>query len=127
MQKELQVKKNYAAVGEEISPALAASFVKSYVETHPEEVKSFQIGKNIIDQILAQPGCCGIRFYSAYNEIGQKTLVYVGVDESGQDILKNVTVGTDGTLHVSSSITGDRAGSGNDTSIWETIKTWLGF
>jgi len=29
-----------------------------------------------------------MRFYNAINEQGQKTLVYVGVDASGKDILE---------------------------------------
>ena len=123
MQKELQLKKDYSAVGEEITPALAASFVKSFVEAHPAEIPAYHIGRNIIDQILAQPGCYGIRFYNAINERGHKTLVYVGIDQSGKDLGNSVVVTENGSMITSSTLYGDRAGD----DLWETVKRFFGF
>jgi len=71
MQKELQVKKDYSAVGEDIGPELGASFIKAYGEAHPDEVKYFGVGRTILEQTLAQPGCAGIRLYNALNEKGR--------------------------------------------------------
>ncbi|MEP7278025.1 MAG: hypothetical protein ABI813_05235, partial [Bacteroidota bacterium] len=82
MQAEL-TKRPLTQVGEEISHELGAQMIKDYQSANPADVKAYHIGRNIIEQILAQPGCAGMRFYNAYNEIGEKTLVYVGVDESG--------------------------------------------
>ena len=62
-QKELIAKKDYAAVGEAISHELAADFIKAYEEAYPGENRGYHLGRNIIDQILAQPGCVGMRFY----------------------------------------------------------------
>src|SRR6185369_15815629 len=78
MQTEL-LQKDLKTVGEEISYQLGAQMVKDYQVANPNDVKSYYIGRNIIDQILAQPGVVGLRFYNAYNEEGKKTLVYVGV------------------------------------------------
>ena len=97
MQTEL-LQKDLKTVGEEISHQLGAQMVKDYQVANPNDVKSYYIGRNIIDQILAQPGCVGMRFYNAYNEEGKKTLVYVGVDAQGKDIVKRVVVTNDGTL-----------------------------
>ena len=120
MQKELQVKKDFSAVGEEIGPQLGAEFIRAYQEKNPRSIASYQVGRNIIDQILAQPGCVGLRFYNALNENGQETLVYVGVDASGKDLIKNTVVQIDGTMSTKNLIVADRiAGKSFADEIWE--------
>jgi len=122
MQKELLTKNDIAAVGEEISHELAGSFVQNYMEKYPNDMVSYHIGRNIIEHILAQPGCVGMRFYNALNEAGKKTLVYVGIDASGKDIVKKVVVQGDGTLATVKASVADRAGSSDDGfNLW----TWL--
>ena len=111
MQKELLTETDYAKVGEEISHELAGSFIQSYVEKYPNDMVSYHIGKNIIDHILAQPGCVGMRFYNALNEAGQKTLVYVGIDAAGKDIIRKAIVQGNGILCSYEGIMADRAGS----------------
>lgn len=109
MQKELTIKKDYSKVGEEISHELAADFVKAYGTANPGDVVSYVIGRNIIDQILAEPGCVGMRYYNALNEAGQKTLVYVGVDAAGKDIIEKVIVQEDGKLATVNATVADRS------------------
>ena len=108
MQKELTTKKDYAAVGEEISHELAADFMKAYQDTHVGENGGYQIGRNIIDQILSQPGCVGMRFYYGLNEDGIKTLVYVGIDADGKDIVKRTVITSNGDLTIADGIFADR-------------------
>jgi hypothetical protein len=108
MQKELTTKKDYAAVGEEISHELAAEFINAYLETHPGENRGYHLGRNIIDHILAQPGCVGMRFYYGLNEDGKKTLVYVGMDADGNDLTKRTVVMSNGDLAVADGIIADR-------------------
>lgn len=108
MQKELLTKKDVAAIGEEISHELAVNFVSAYQQANPNDVAGYTIGRNIIDQILAQPGCTGLRFYNALNEVGEKTLVYAGVDASGKDIIKMVVVEENGSLASVPAIVADR-------------------
>ena len=64
MNKESLVKENvdYRAVGEQISHELAAKMVKDHCDKYAEESKTYLIGRNIIEQMLAQPGCVGITF-----------------------------------------------------------------
>lgn len=119
MQKELTTKKDYSQVGEAISHEMAADFVNAHAKTSPEGVTSFVIGRNIIDEILAQQGCVGMRFYNALNENGQKTLVYVAIDADGKDIVKKVIVLEDGQLATVNATVADR--SGWESSIWELI------
>ena len=127
MQTEL-LKKDLNAVGEEISHELGAQMVKDYQVANPTDVKAYYIGRNIIDQILAQPGCVGIKFYNAYNEIGEKTLVYLGVDESGKSLVEYTVVTPDGSIEKNKAIVADRiAGgsskpnSGSGDSIWADL------
>ncbi|HEX9510471.1 MAG TPA: hypothetical protein VF939_08310 [Puia sp.] len=108
MQKELLTKKDIASIGEEISHELAVEFVSSYKQANPGDITGYVIGRHIIDQILAQPGCVGMRFYNALNEDGLKTLVYVGVDASGKDITKKVVVEQNGMLSTVPAIVADR-------------------
>src|SRR5271170_307907 len=97
-QKELITKKDYAAIGEEIGHEKGIDFVKAYNEAHPADFAGYTMGRNIIDQILAQPGCVGMRFYNALNEEGRKTLVYVGIDAEGKDLIKKTVIQQDGKL-----------------------------
>jgi hypothetical protein len=109
MQKELLTKKDYRKVGEEISHELAADFIRSYHQKFEGDTVSYGIGKEIIEQILAQPGCAGLRFYNALNEDGKKTLVYVGVDATGKDIIKRTVVQAEGVLSTENAIVADRS------------------
>ena|SRR5579871_1354578 len=109
LQKELLTKKDYAAIGEEISHELAGDFVKAYEATaQPKEARGYVLGRNIIDKILAQPGCVGMRFYYGLNEDGQKTLVYVGIDNDGKDINKHTVVMSNGDLTTTDATIADR-------------------
>ena len=120
MQKELLTKKNYAAVGEEISHETAADFVKAFEQTHPDENRGYHLGRNIIEKILAQPGCAGIRFYYGLNEEGQKTLVYVGMDADGKDLVKRAVVMNNGIMMSEEGIFADRIGLGG-----AALPSWL--
>lgn len=118
MQKELLTQQDVASIGEAIDHDLARKLIKTYKDTYPESFTGVAVGRNIIEQILAQPGCVGIRFYDAINEEGQKTLVYVGVDENGKDILENVVVDQNGTITSEAATVADRA--------WGDFLTWFG-
>ena len=108
MQKELTTKKDYAAIGEEISHELAQEFITAYEKAYPGENRGYHIGRNIIEQILAQPGCVGMRFYYGLNEDGVKTLVYVGIDAEGKDLVKRTVITANGDLSIADGIMADR-------------------
>lgn len=100
MENVLTQKKAVAAIGEDIGLELGNRMVKDYQNANPNDVKSYLIGSEILKQILAQPGVCGIQFYNAYNELGQKTLVYVGVDAEGVNIVNYTVVSAEGMSSV---------------------------
>jgi|ERR1700730_847530 len=108
MLQELSTKTNLARVGEEIGLELGAQMVNSYREANPTDVQWYLIGREIIEKILAQPGCVGLKFFNAYNEAGQKTLVYVGVDQNGKTILEYSVVNNHGMLSKEHGIVADR-------------------
>jgi anion-transporting ArsA/GET3 family ATPase len=118
MLQELATKTNLAQVGEEIGMELGTQMVKRYQETNPTDVKSYLIGRNIIEEILAQPRCAAIKFYNATNEAGQKTLVYVGVDFEGKAIVKYSTVNNEGRIERSNGIVADRVKTCPDEQEW---------
>jgi len=107
MQKELITKKDYAAVGKEISHEKANEWIKTYEKSFPDSPKGYALGRNIIEKILAQPGCVGIRFHYGVNDEGQKTLVYIGMDENGNDLLKHTIVTENGVMASENAITAD--------------------
>jgi hypothetical protein len=122
MQTEL-TKKTIAQVGEEITHELGAQMIKDYQAANPNDATAYRIGRNIIDQILAQPGCVGMHFYNAYNEMGEKTLVYTGVDEFGKSLVEYTIVNNDGSIGSKKAIVADRSNGpslpGQDTDLWE--------
>jgi hypothetical protein len=108
IQNELITKTSIAAIGEEVGYELGAQMVKDYQLANPNDVQSYVIGRDIIDQILAQPGCVGIQFYNAYNEAGEKTLVYIGLDANGKSIFEFSCINSQGKLSIEKGIVADR-------------------
>lgn len=121
MQTELTTK-TIAQVGEAISHDLGAQMIGDYQAANPTDTKNYQIGRNILEQILAQPSCAGIKFYNAYNEAGRKTLVYVGIDHTGKSIVSHTVVTNEGGLSIEKAIVADRTvDNDTDFNAWE----WL--
>ncbi len=64
----------------------AAQWTKHYREQHPDETISQFFGKEILERILAQENCIGLRFYYALDKPrGHKHLVVTGVIGNGGD------------------------------------------
>ena len=76
-------------VDHRISLPDAAKKTKKYKEKK-EHRKPFPIGafhRHAFERILAQRGCVGIRAYPAEHEDGAMTMVLVGVDAEGNDMV----------------------------------------
>jgi hypothetical protein len=110
IQKELIAKKDFAAVGGEISHELGQDLIKAYETACPNGPAGFMLGRNILEKILAQPGCVGIRFHHAVNAEGHRTVVYIGMDANGNDILKHTMVTEGGAITNKPAIVADVAG-----------------
>jgi hypothetical protein len=119
-QNELIVNRPTAAIGEEIGYELGTELITKYHQANPSDTSNYIVGRNIIEKILAQPGCDGIHFYNAINEAGNKTLVYVGVDKNGNNIFEYTVVNAAGTITSEDGIVGDRSDA-DEGSFWK----WL--
>ncbi|MBZ5857263.1 hypothetical protein [Flavihumibacter profundi] len=114
-------------IGEEIGQELGAKMVKDFQDAYPAEMKTFLIGKNILEQILNQPGCVAIRFYGGLNELGQKTFVYVGVNEKDEIITEYPIINVEGKIEMNKGIVADRIGGngkGSSTTTTTTSVNW---
>ena len=115
MVKNQTLAKPVSAIGEEIGTELGQQMVLDYQTAHQNDVHFYTIGRNILDQILAQPGCAGIRFYNAFNEAGEKTLVYVGLNKEGKAIFEFTCINNEGVLETNKGIVADRIRTGDGT------------
>lgn len=109
-------------VGEDIGYELGAKMIQRWHKENPDDVLASFTGRNIIESILAQPGCTGIRMFNAINDLGIKQLVLVGVDKDGNNILNFTTIGDNGELIKNKGIVADRSGicppsCGRDTQL----------
>ena len=88
------MKKYTGAEGAAIDLKDAARWTARYRNgiTNPETARAHMFGNNIIDQLLDQPGCVGMRMYYALNDEGVKQLILVGVDAEGNDMEDGVVV-----------------------------------
>lgn len=100
--------KSLAEVGEDIGFAEGAQLVQNFREANPDATPGYYIGRNIIDQILNQPGCVGINFKKCLSENNEEHLVYTGVDADGKDILTYSVVTTAGDIEKQDGIVADR-------------------
>ncbi len=86
----MENQKESPVTGREGSPIeleLAASWTKHYRDNHPGQTISQFFGKEILEKILAQRDCLGIRFYYAYDKPkgGKPHLIIAGVMRDGND------------------------------------------
>jgi hypothetical protein len=121
MNKVEQVVKPLEQVGEDIGLAEGASMVQAYRQANPTDTVSHIVGRDIIEQILAQPGCAGINIASAAKENGERTLVFIGVDADGQAITSYPVVNIGGQLEEKDAIVADRVKTNFDQLVWEEI------
>ncbi|WP_428328129.1 hypothetical protein [Mucilaginibacter sp.] len=100
--------------GEDFDLELAASWTQNYRHKHPGETQSHFFGKEILQKILDQEGCMGIRFYHAHskplsswqrsmvslskfllnvvgNVEGEKHIIIAGATRDGSDMLNTKT------------------------------------
>jgi hypothetical protein len=107
-QLELIETKTLAEVGEDIGLAEGRKLVKAFVEANPGATKGYYIGRNIIEQILSQPGCVGINFRKCLTETNEEHLVYTGVDSEGKDIIEYTVVTVEGEIIKENGIVADK-------------------
>ncbi|MDQ6904926.1 MAG: hypothetical protein M3139_18185, partial [Bacteroidota bacterium] len=80
--------KNLAEVGSDIGLSEGIKLVNAFKEANPDATAGYYIGRNILEQIMAQPGCVGINFRKCLTNMNEEHLVYTAVDADGKDILE---------------------------------------
>jgi len=75
--------------GSAITTTEASDMTEAYRDANPGALKGHFIGKDILNDILAQSGCMGIRIYYGLEE-GNKKLVLVGADSSENDQMTGI-------------------------------------
>ena len=84
--------------GKPIDLATAQKWMANYRATlkDPNDTLAHFFGFILIEQILAEPGCKGIRIYYALDDAGKKQLLLVGADSNGNNLWPKNTGPTDG-------------------------------
>lgn len=100
--------RSLAEVGENIGLTEGRELVNAFRAANPDATKGYYIGRNILEQIMAQPGCVGINFRKCLTNMNEEHLVYLGVDAEGKDILEFSVVTNTGGIVKQDAIVADR-------------------
>lgn len=74
-----------------VTLAEAAVMTARFRQENPSgTIISHMLSRDIIDEILAQPGCEGVRIYNAIDDGDIRTLIVVGVDANQNDLCHGV-------------------------------------
>lgn len=77
---------------QEITLSQGSAMTLAYRTAHPstDTIKAEYFGKSILETILNQTGCVGIRVYNGLGSDGKQSNVLVGVDANGNDMVNGV-------------------------------------
>lgn len=100
--------RSLAEVGEHIGLTEGVKLVNAFKAANPTATQGYYIGRNIIEQILSQPGCVGINFRKCLTNMNEEHLVYTGVDANGKDILQFSVVTNTGDIVKQDAIVADK-------------------
>lgn len=73
--------------GGAIPPEDAGAMTAEYRQRNPNQTIAHFFGRDILQEMLDQPDCMGIRMYYGINENGERELVLVGADQNENDLL----------------------------------------
>lgn len=110
-------------VGENIGLTEGIQLVNAFKEANPDATAGYYIGRNILEQIMAQPGCVGINFRKCLTNMNEEHLVYTAVDADGKDILKFTVVTNTGDIVKQDAIVADRTIWWDDLNVLEVLNS----
>ncbi|MDQ6761343.1 MAG: hypothetical protein M3015_01805 [Bacteroidota bacterium] len=99
---------NLTEVGENIGLAAGIELVNAFKAVNPTATSGYYIGRNILEQIMSQPGCVGINFRKCLTNLNEEHLVYTAVDADGKDILTYSVVTNTGDIVKQDAIVADK-------------------
>jgi hypothetical protein len=76
--------------GKTITLTDAATLTAAHRSANPNARLGHFMGKDILNSILAQSGCMGIRMYHGVDSAGKRELVFVGVDANENDMTSGI-------------------------------------
>lgn len=77
----------YQNAGEIITLEEAVQLTHAFQKENPHATKAYYLGRTIIDKIMQQPGCHGLRIYPGLDlDARQTNLILIGVDQRGEDM-----------------------------------------
>lgn len=79
-------------LGKTIPLDKGSDLTKNYRDVNPNKVKGFAVSKDLIEDILEQDDCDGLRVYNALDEDSKPQLVVVGIDSSENDLTSGVII-----------------------------------
>lgn len=80
--------------GDPIELQTANRWIARFKEENPTGTQAHFFGHEIIQEILAQEGCKGIRIYYGIDESGNRQLMLVGATSDGSNIIPSATLRT---------------------------------
>lgn len=86
--------------GDRIDLVTARKWAQNYRNADPTGIRSHYFGRDVLDQILMQPGCTGIRVYYALDDNNERKLLIAGVDNKGNSLLPAYPVITPGDFSI---------------------------
>lgn len=72
--------------GDEITKETALRWIDNYRAEHPRKVRAEFFGCELINKVLADKRCKGIRVHYAINDKGGHELLLMGADENGNNL-----------------------------------------
>ncbi len=72
--------------GGEITLSEGSKMTSNYRDRNPNQTIAHFFGRDILERILSQENCMGIRMYYGIDDDGKKQIVLVGADEHQNDL-----------------------------------------
>lgn len=112
---------NLEKVGGPIALEKVRLWTNNYRKTQDKDVTtSHFFGRNVIEKILAQKGCVGVRIHYAVDDRGHKQLILSGVDKLGKDQLpKHAHIPLANTNHAHAAPMAAAADINNDAEFYD--------
>lgn len=85
--------KKERTAGTVITLEKAIEYTHAFQNREPESIKSYMVSAEMLNQIMEQKDCVGLRIYNGVDPVTNKeNRVLVGVDSSGEDISNGIIV-----------------------------------
>lgn len=63
------------------------------ISVSSEAVIAHYFGKDVVDKVMKQPGCVGVRMYYGKHTNGKSGFIFIGVDKNGRDMVSTLISG----------------------------------